>query len=80
MSARTITLGAVFAVAIAGPALAAMTPQQQADFKKTCTGDYMRLCADNPPDSPQTQQCFRQNMKQLSARCRSTISTFQRGG
>lgn len=79
--ARFKAIGFVLLALVALPGTAdAMTAQQQADFKKNCTGDYVRLCADYEPDAPQTQQCFQQKIRQVSARCRTTIQTFQRGG
>lgn len=76
---KAIGFGLLALVVLPGAA-SAMTAQQQADFKKNCTGDYVRLCADYEPDAPQTQQCFQQKIRQVSARCRATIQTFQRGG
>lgn len=78
MTKLAILLSAGLALA-AGPALAqSMTAQEQAEFKKNCTQDYTRLCADFAPDSPQVRQCFQQKISQVSARCQKTIAGFKR--
>ena len=77
MSLRAFTLAATLLVGHAAAALA-MTPQEEAAFRQFCTGDYMRLCAQYDPNSPQVDQCFRTNMKELSPSCQSTIAAYNK--
>lgn len=70
-------LAAVMTAALAGPSFA-LTPQEEAVFRQACTSDYMRLCSAYDPGSPQVDQCFKQNMKQLSPQCQSAITTYQK--
>lgn len=74
---RAFTLAAALLLGHGAAALA-MTPQEEAAFRQSCTGDYMRLCAQYDPSSPQVDQCFRTNMKQLSASCQSTIAAYNK--
>lgn len=76
MNSKTILAAAAFSV-LAGSAVLAMSPQEQAEFKKNCTADYTRLCASFPPDSAEVKQCFQQKIKQVSARCQRTIASFK---
>ena len=74
---KTSALAAAITVALAGPSLA-LTPQEEAVFRQACTADYMRLCSAYDPGSPQVDQCFKQNMKQLSPQCQSAITNYQK--
>ena len=67
-----------FLAAVALPAAAQAQGQGQEIFRQYCTGDYMRLCSQYDPDSPQVDQCFRANMTQLTPQCRTAINTYTR--
>lgn len=66
------------AVGATAPAMAAMTPQEEAAFRQHCTGDYMRLCSQYDPDSPAVEQCFKERQKDLSPRCQATIASYSK--
>jgi hypothetical protein len=55
----------------------AQQPGQEA-LEQFCSGDYMRLCAQYDPDSPQVEQCFRSKMRELTPACRSAIQAYQK--
>ncbi|WP_375460726.1 hypothetical protein [uncultured Enterovirga sp.] len=76
MISKTILAAAAFCTLMGSTAMA-LTPQEQAEFKKNCTADYTRLCAAFPPDSDEVKQCFQQKIKQVSARCQRTIASFK---
>ena len=77
MNFRTLTIASALVLGHGAAALA-MTPQEDAAFRQFCTGDYMRLCAQHDPSSPQVEQCFRTNMKDLSPNCASTITAYNK--
>lgn len=60
-----------------GPS-SAMTPQEEAAFRQSCTADYMRFCSMFDPDSPQVDQCFKSRLKELSPQCQSTIAAYSK--
>lgn len=75
----TVMFGAALALSASLPAAAqSMSQQEEAAYRRDCTGDYMRLCAMHAPDSPMVQQCFETNMKNLSPSCQKTIATYSR--
>lgn len=74
---KTAALAAAFALAAAGQALA-MTPQEEATFRRVCTGDYMRLCSMHEPGSPGVQQCFQARMAELSPGCQGAITEYNK--
>lgn len=76
MISKTLLAAAAFGV-LAGSAALALTPQEQAEFKKNCTADYTRLCAAFQPDSAEVRQCFQQKIAQVSPRCQRTIASFK---
>lgn len=78
ISKLAILLSAGCLLAASSAQAQTMSAQEQAEFKKNCTQDYSRLCADFPPDSPQVRQCFQQKISQVSARCQKTIAGFKR--
>lgn len=53
-----------------GPANAG--PDRKA-LKQHCSADYTTFCADDEPDGPEVQACFRRNMANLSPACRTEI-------
>lgn len=67
-------LGAALAL-VATPVLA-MTPQEDAALRQSCSGDYFRLCSNFDPGSPQVQECFRTHAKELSPACSSAIGAY----
>jgi hypothetical protein len=69
--AAAMTAGAAFAAP-------AMTPQEEATFRRDCTNDYMRFCSMFDPNTPQVEQCFEQRMKELSPRCQSAIASYSK--
>ncbi len=58
-----------------GPSLA-LTPQEEAVFRQSCTADYMRFCSTFDPGSLQVDQCFKQRMKELSPQCQAAITAY----
>ncbi len=76
-SMKTAALGIAFALGVAGQALA-MTPQEEAVFRRVCTGDYMRLCSMYDPGSPGVQQCFQARMAELSPGCQTAIMDYNK--
>lgn len=67
------------AIALSGASHAlAMTPQEEATFRRVCTGDYMRLCSMYDPGSPGVQQCFQAKMAELSPGCRGAITEYDK--
>ncbi len=76
-SMTTAALGAAFALTAASQALA-MTPQEEAVFRRVCTGDYMRLCSMYDPGSPGVQQCFQAKMAELSPGCQTAIVDYNK--
>lgn len=74
---RTAILGSAFAMGVMGGA-AAQNAQERAAMQQYCTQDYLRLCSQFSPDTPQLEQCFAARMAELSPDCRSTISAFQK--
>lgn len=79
---RRIALAAALTLAAAGLAGAgqalAMTPQEEAVFRRVCTGDYMRLCSMYDPGSPGVQQCFQAKMAELSPGCQGAIVDYNK--
>lgn len=73
---KTITLAALAAL-LAGPALA-QNAQEEAMLRQNCTGDYMRLCSQYDPGTPQVEQCFKAKMNDLTPQCRTAIASFQK--
>ena len=74
---RIAALGAAFALASSGIALA-QNAQERAAMQQYCTQDYLRLCSQFSPDTPQLEQCFAAKMAELSPECRSTIAAYQK--
>jgi len=73
--AAAIATGAVL-VGASVPAGAQQAGQEA--LEQFCSGDYMRLCAQYDPDSPQVEQCFRAKLRELTPECRSAIQTYQK--
>ena len=65
------------ALVAAGPAFA-QNPQEEAALRQNCTGDYLRYCGNFAPNTPEVEQCFKTNMKQLSAACQQTIAAYSK--
>ena len=78
MSATKTFLAAALLVASTVVPASALTPQEEAVFKQSCTGDYMRFCSMFDPNTPQVQQCFQQRMKELSPRCQAAIAEYSK--
>lgn len=76
-SMKTAAFGVAFALTAASQALA-MTPQEEAVFRRVCTGDYMRLCSMYDPGSPGVQQCFQAKMTELSPGCQTAIVDYNK--
>ena len=75
----TITTLVASGLALAAPAFAqGMTDAQKVEFRRNCTADYSRLCANYQPDSPEVQQCFQRRIGEVSQRCQQTIAKFRR--
>lgn len=60
--------------AVAAPNATA-TPDRAA-LKKNCTGDYLALCSEFAPDSPEVHACFKQNRASLSPNCQAAIGSY----
>ena len=75
---KLTALGAALGLAAITSAGAAMTPQEEAAFRQSCSGDYMRFCSMHDPNTPQVEQCFQQRMKQLTPQCQATIASFSK--
>jgi hypothetical protein len=73
---RTALLGTALALSVSGQALA-QNAQERAAMQQYCTQDYLRLCSQFSPDTPQLEQCFVAKTAELSPDCRSTIAAFQ---
>ncbi|WP_313898917.1 3',5'-cyclic-nucleotide phosphodiesterase [Methylobacterium sp. E-025] len=72
--AFVLTLAAV-------PALAAPTSTRgNADLKKYCTGDALKLCGDIDPDDPAMDACFKKNRGALTENCRRAIDAYAGSG
>lgn len=66
-------------VATATAAAATPAVRHTADrevLRQYCTGDYLSLCGDHAPDSPEVHACFRQNRARLSQNCRAAIAGY----
>lgn len=74
---KTFALGTALALGLAGPALA-QNPQEEAVLRQSCTGDYMRLCSQFDPGSPEVEQCFKSRMKDLTPQCQTAITAFNK--
>ncbi len=79
MSKTSRLLLAALAASVLSGAAFAQSEAEMAEYKRNCTGDYMRFCSAYDPASPQVQACFKANLRNLSARCQATISQA-RGG
>ena len=75
---RPVTLTPLVILLGLGTPAVAMTPQEEAAFQQNCSGDYLRLCAQFDPGSPQVEQCFKAKDKELSPGCRSTIAAYNK--
>lgn len=49
---------------------------ERQSLELACGGDYLRLCAGTDPGGPEVRACFRRNMRNLSAGCRSAIDSY----
>jgi hypothetical protein len=54
----------------------AITPREEAELRRDCTGDYFNFCFPMRPYSPELAQCFHRSMGRLSYACRTSIQTF----
>jgi hypothetical protein len=72
-AAGVLTL--LLAVAGARPAMA-----QASDAADKCTGDVMRLCSEFVPDADRIVVCLKAKRRQLSAACRTALSSGSGGG
>ena len=43
------------------------------NVRLNCTGDYFRVCSDTIPGSEDCKQCFRDNGRSLSRKCRDAL-------
>ncbi len=72
---------APFVVAMAAPAHAESAAKRgNADLKKYCTGDALKLCGDIDPDDPAMDACFKKNRDALTENCRRAIDAYARSG
>ena len=79
MTPRKLTaLGLALLSVGALPALA-HTPDQAA-LRQFCTGDYMRLCAQYKPNTPELEQRFKAPSKELSPGCQNAIAAYTKAG
>ncbi len=63
----------------ASAALAAPNATPASDrtaLKQNCTGDYLALCSEFAPDSPEVHACFKQNRASLSPNCQAAIGSY----
>ena len=70
---KTVVLGAVLSVALAGAA-AAQSAQVKA-VQQSCRADAMALCS-GVPRGPKMLQCLQQNQSQLSAACQQAVAAL----
>lgn len=78
MKLRTAALALVASLAVSTAAHAQGAGQDA--LRAYCTGDYMRLCSQFSEGTPQLDQCFRANMRNLTPGCRQAISSYTRTG
>jgi hypothetical protein len=78
---RTFALAFAVVALVAAPALAAPESKRgNADLKKYCTGDALKLCGDIDPDDPAMDACFKKNRGNLTENCRRAIDAYAATG
>lgn len=78
MRALALTLAFVLTAA---PVLAASESKRgNADLKKYCTGDALKLCSGIDSDDPAMDACFKKNRSNLTENCRRAIDAYAGSG
>ena len=77
---RHLVLPLAAAITLTAGAASALTQRQEAIFRTECGGDYMRLCGDFKPGTPEIEMCFKRKAKELSPGCSKAIADFQKSG
>ena len=63
--------------ALAQPAPARPSTQDQAVLQQACAGDFLNFCAGIDPASPAVEACFDRNAARLSPPCGQAIQTYK---
>lgn len=75
MLVRTVAAFALTTTAALAAPNASAVPDRAA-LKQNCTGDYLALCSEFAPDSPEVHACFKQNRASLSPNCQAAIGSY----
>ena len=78
MKLRTAALAVLASLALSTAARAQGGGQDA--LRAYCTGDYMRLCSQFGEGTPQLNQCFQSNMRNLTPGCRQAIGAYPQHG
>ena len=78
MGRPTAATSLLMIAALASAALpaAAMAPEDEASFRRDCTGDYFRFCFGLDPNGREVEQCFQARFPELSLACQATITAY----
>ena len=75
MLVRTVFAFTLSAIAALASPNASAVPDRAA-LKQNCTVDYLALCSEFAPDTPEVQACFKRNRASLSPNCQAAIGGY----